>query len=275
MYGKFVEVDSGDVEVDSGDVEVDSGDVEVDRGGLEVDVQEVDRGGVEVDSGGYEMDVEEVDSGGVEVDRGGIEVDRVGQPYLTCSFVWALSLSHVIIEERTALILATGTYGYAIPMSSLAKDADNDAEDVSDSNSQDGFEVLEETSDPEIKVVKQVIQGKKSASRNGTKTKGDKKTSSSRNSKTKDGEESTKKEINPNELSVAELVRIIGGGSENLEQVKSTIMDHIDNGTTRSVESANNTQLPQVEVEIGEVETYIRFMKEVVDEENPYPTLPN
>ncbi|CAL8100667.1 unnamed protein product [Orchesella dallaii] len=116
-------------------------------------------------------------------------------------------------EERTALILATGTYGYAIPMSSLAKDGENDAEDVSDSNSQDGFEVLEDTSDSEIKVVKQVIQGTKSSSRNGTKTKGVKKTSSSRNSKTKDGEESTKKEITPNELSVAELVRVIGGGS--------------------------------------------------------------
>ncbi|ODM95808.1 Pre-mRNA-processing factor 39 [Orchesella cincta] len=113
-------------------------------------------------------------------------------------------------EERTALILATGTYGYAIPMSSL--DKEGETEDVSDDDTQDGFEVMEETSDPDIKVVKQVIPERKSSSRNGSKSK--KVSNSTSSSKdTKAGDESSKKEINPDELSVAELVRVIGGGS--------------------------------------------------------------
>lgn len=114
-------------------------------------------------------------------------------------------------DERTALILSTGTYGYAIPISTLTKEGDEDSDD----SLPEVVNVFESTSDPEVKIVRQVIPENGSGSATGTTKKSkSKKESRSKGKDKKDSSENVKKDKNPDELSVAELVRGIGGGSE-------------------------------------------------------------
>lgn len=115
--------------------------------------------------------------------------------------------------DRSGLILATGTYGYAIPMSSISKEGDGNEDSSKSPREPDFIEIVDEAvSDSEDVTVIQEVRSKKSkASETSSKL------SSSSNLKGKkikeDKETGKTKEINPDELSVAELVRVIGGGS--------------------------------------------------------------
>lgn len=122
-------------------------------------------------------------------------------------------------EERTALILSTGTYGYAIPISTITKknnvDGDNRDDNDNDSNSSlpEVVEIVEQTSDPDIKIVRQKPPENNKASSSKPSSSRSKKSSKSSSSSKSNDKSSKTKEINPDDLSVAELVRVIGGGS--------------------------------------------------------------
>lgn len=100
--------------------------------------------------------------------------------------------------DRTALILATGTYGYAIPISTITKETDDNIApeiEVIDELECISDDEKEEPAQAPVPADKQ--QGTSKKGESGSKRKAPEK----------------KKEINPDELSVAELVRVIGGGS--------------------------------------------------------------
>lgn len=146
-------------------------------------------------------------------------------------------------EDRSALILSTGTYGYAIPISTLAKEKEDDSDDSLPEV--EVFEILEETSDPEVKVVKQILPDNAPKPSTSSSTSGkpkDKIRSKTKPSTSKENDAGDKKSIkNPEELSVAELVRVIGGGSGAPLRLCDVVDDRTKNDATLPNEKCMDT----------------------------------